>query len=61
MTEQTPAGPARPHGAVRSLLDRSLWGAGIGGLFVCYCIDLALRLYREHLAQPVGAPEVVPE
>ncbi|MFD7669051.1 hypothetical protein [Streptomyces sp. NPDC059788] len=60
MTERIAIEPARPHGPLQPLLDWSFWGAGIGGLFTCYCIDLALRLSREHLAQPVEAPEVVP-
>ncbi|MDW6057982.1 hypothetical protein SAZ11_07755 [Streptomyces sp. FXJ1.4098] len=60
MTEQTPIEPARPHAPLRSLLDWSFWGAGIGGLFTCYCIDLALRLYREHLAHQAESPEAVP-
>ncbi|MFE0133280.1 hypothetical protein ACFWY6_17175 [Streptomyces sp. NPDC059037] len=28
--------------------------------YACYCIDLAVRLYREHQAQQAETPEAVP-
>ncbi|MBL1115358.1 hypothetical protein JK364_23595 [Streptomyces sp. 110] len=60
MTVQIPIEPARPHGPLQSLPDWSFSGAGMGGLFTCYCIDLAVRLYREHQTQQAEAPEAVP-
>ncbi|MFF8902609.1 hypothetical protein ACF082_34645 [Streptomyces lydicus] len=60
MTERITIEPARPHGLLQPLPDWSFWDVGMGGFFTCYCIVLALRCYREHLAHQVGAPEAVP-
>ncbi|MFJ6138904.1 hypothetical protein [Kitasatospora sp. NPDC092286] len=60
MTERIDLKPARPRAPLRPLRDSSFWGAGMGGIFTCYRIDLALRLYREHHAQQVETPEAVP-
>jgi hypothetical protein len=60
MTERIDIKPARPHAPLPPLRDSSFWDAGMGGIFTCYCIVLALRLYRGHQAQQIEASEVMP-